>query len=153
MKIGVPVASLSSTIPSNCIALEGQEVSKTTYSQLFAIYGTTYGTPTDKSKFTLPDFRGRVPWGTEDGTFGTLAAGLPNVAANTTNIFRTYGAGEIASQAIYTIAGPALGFGAGEEGEPSSYVAIDLSKSNSTYGNSDTVRPPSVKVRWYTRYQ
>ena len=143
-KIGVPVASLSSTIPSNCIALEGQEVSKTTYSQLFAIYGTTYGTPTDTSKFTLPDFRGRVPWGTEDGTFGTLTAGLPNHYHNLPYIG--------SQQADVWPTEEERGYVAASYERGSNTYEAMMDGTN-IYGASSTVRPPSVKVRWYTRYQ
>lgn len=49
---------------------DGQSISQTTYSELFAIYGTTFGG--DATNFNLPDLRGKVPGGIGQG------AGLTN---------------------------------------------------------------------------
>lgn len=54
---------------------QGQKVSKTTYPELYAICGTTFG-PETTTEFTLPDLRGQVIAGYKQGdaTFGTLGA-------------------------------------------------------------------------------
>jgi microcystin-dependent protein len=48
---------------------DGTAVSRTTYADLFALIGTTYGTGNGSTTFNLPDLRGRVPIGAgNDGT-------------------------------------------------------------------------------------
>lgn len=50
-----------STTPNSSFAFPaGQAISRTTYSGLFAITGTTYGSGDGSSTFNLPDLRGRV---------------------------------------------------------------------------------------------
>jgi N-acetylmuramoyl-L-alanine amidase CwlA/microcystin-dependent protein len=58
----VPIGSIHTfihdTIPAGYLKLEGQAVSRITYSDLFALYGTTYGTGDGVTTFNLPDLRG-----------------------------------------------------------------------------------------------
>jgi len=49
--------------PSGWMICDGAAVSRTTYAELFAAIGTTYGTGNGTSTFNIPDFRGRVPTG------------------------------------------------------------------------------------------
>lgn len=73
MPPGMPLAYPSSSVPTGCLALDGSSLLKATYTVLFAIYGTTYGT-VDGTHFTLPDMRGLVIGGYKaaDGNFGTI---------------------------------------------------------------------------------
>jgi len=59
----VPATSISgyfSSIPSGYLLEDGSAVSRTTYSDLFAAIGTTYGAGNGSTTFNLPDSRGRV---------------------------------------------------------------------------------------------
>lgn len=153
--IGTPQITLNfnATLPENCIWLEGAEVSRTTYSTLFGIYGTTYGAGDGSTTFKLPDFRNRAIWGANSA--GYIAAGLPNITGVgmrvSGEIFNNVGC----SGAIYA-SGSATG-GGGENGDRgfshSGGFNFDASRSNALYGASSTVQPPSIKVRVYTRYQ
>lgn len=58
----------STTAPSGWLSCDGSAVSRTTYSALFAIIGTTYGPGNSSTTFNLPDMRGRTPIGTGTGT-------------------------------------------------------------------------------------
>lgn len=51
----------------------GQAISRTTYADLFAFMGTTYGAGDGSTTFNLPDYRGRALWGQDD--MGGVAAG------------------------------------------------------------------------------
>jgi len=57
----VPTATVmawtTSTVPTGYLAANGASVSRTTYSDLFAVIGTEYGN-VDGSTFNLPDYRG-----------------------------------------------------------------------------------------------
>lgn len=55
------------TVPSWALELNGQAVSRTTYSGLFALIGTTYGVGDGSTTFNLPNYRGRVLVGQDTG--------------------------------------------------------------------------------------
>ena len=65
--IGASVDFWGSTAPNSSFALMyGQAISRTTYSALFAMFGTTYGVGDGSTTFGLPDLRGRVVAGKDD---------------------------------------------------------------------------------------
>lgn len=59
--------------PTGWLLCDGSAVSRTTYSELFAVLSTTFGTGDGSTTFNLPDFRGIFPKGA--GTT-TRAAGV-----------------------------------------------------------------------------
>lgn len=152
--IGAPQITLNfgATLPENCLWLEGATVSRTDYSTLFGIYGTTYGAGDGSTTFKLPDFRNRAIWGAN--TAGYLEAGLPNI----TGKFRTEAditgssGGAVLEGAFYNAGLYGKHLRASVEGA-NSLIGFQASRSNSIYGKSNTVQPPSIKVRVYTRYQ
>jgi microcystin-dependent protein len=58
----------------------GQAVSRTTYADLFAVIGTTFGAGDGSTTFNLPDMRGRVAAG-KDNMGGTAAGRLTSAGA------------------------------------------------------------------------
>jgi len=68
---GVPTGSVFcmavATIPTGYLECDGSAVSRTTYSALFAIIGTAYGTGDGSSTFNLPDLRGEFIRGFDNG--------------------------------------------------------------------------------------
>lgn len=86
--IGAPQFTMNpnAVLPSNCIWLEGAEVSRVDYNNLFAIYSTTYGAGDGSTTFKLPDFRNRYICGVDNNlAFGYVSAGLPNLGLATTS--------------------------------------------------------------------
>jgi microcystin-dependent protein len=77
---GVPVGTVvdfaGSIAPTGWLVCGGQSVSRTTYADLFAAIGTTYGS-VDGLTFNLPDCRGRTTAGRDFTTAG-LASRLTN---------------------------------------------------------------------------
>lgn len=67
---GTPVSTVrafaGTTAPNSHLFCYGQAISRTTYADLFAIVGTTYGSGDGSSTFNLPDLRGRVVAGQDD---------------------------------------------------------------------------------------
>lgn len=59
-------------VPSGFLICDGRAVSRTTYSTLFNVIGTTHGVGDGASTFNLPDARGRVVAG-KDNMGGTAA--------------------------------------------------------------------------------
>jgi len=49
--------------PTGWLLCDGSPVSRTTYSALFAVIGTTYGVGNGTSTFNVPSLKGRVPVG------------------------------------------------------------------------------------------
>jgi microcystin-dependent protein len=64
------------TAPNGWLLCNGAAVSRTTYADLFAVIGTTFGTGDGSTTFNIPDFRGRVPAGVDEGTFTSLGTTL-----------------------------------------------------------------------------
>ena len=68
---GVPTGSVFcmavATVPTGYLECDGTAVSRTTYSALFAIIGTAYGTGNGSSTFNLPDLRGEFIRGFDNG--------------------------------------------------------------------------------------
>lgn len=52
-----------STIPNGWLLCDGAQVSRTTYSALFSVIGTTFGVGDGLTTFNLPNLKGRVPVG------------------------------------------------------------------------------------------
>jgi microcystin-dependent protein len=55
------------TAPTGYLECDGSEISRSTYAELFAAIGTTFGTGDGSTTFNLPDMRGRVAVGTGQG--------------------------------------------------------------------------------------
>lgn len=63
------------TPPSGWLKCDGSAVSRSTYSDLFAAIGTTYGVGNGSTTFNLPDLQARFPLGIGTGDAGTFAVG------------------------------------------------------------------------------
>lgn len=65
----------TNTAPSGYLLCDGSSVSRTTYANLFAVIGTTYGSGDGSSTFNLPDLKGKFPVGRDSAQteFDTLA--------------------------------------------------------------------------------
>ena len=71
---GVMLPYGGTSAPSGWLLCQGQAVSRTTYSDLYAVIGTAFGAGDGSTTFNLPDLRGRIPVGLDstDGDFDTL---------------------------------------------------------------------------------
>jgi len=78
----VPLGIISpyggTTAPSLWLLCYGQAVSRTTYTDLYAIAGTTYGAGDGSTTFNIPDLRGRAVAGQDDmgGTSANRLTGI-----------------------------------------------------------------------------
>lgn len=142
--IGTILSYGGSEAPYGYLLCNGSEVDKITYSDLYNIIGDTYGTSTDNTKFKLPDLRDKFVQGA-NGNLGTSKnAGLPNI---TGEFYQDVNAVPTVSGAFIYKSGERLNL-ANSQTASSGAVAFDASKSNSIYGNSDTVQPPSVCLNY-----
>jgi len=77
--IGVIQMWILSSTPALWLRLNGQAVSRTTYADLFALYGVTFGPGDGTTTFNLPDLRDKSPYGV-----GSLIA-VPGQTTGTVN--------------------------------------------------------------------
>jgi microcystin-dependent protein len=71
----VPYAGTDASTPAGWLFCGGQAVSRTTYADLYAVVGTTYGSGDGSTTFNVPDLRGRVAAG-KDNMGGSAASRL-----------------------------------------------------------------------------
>ena len=72
--IGSIIAFSALTPPTGFLICDGSEVSRTGYSDLFAVIGTTYGVGDGSTTFNLPDLRQRFILGKADSGTGSVLA-------------------------------------------------------------------------------
>ena len=74
LPLGAMIPFPGGTIPENYLLCDGSAVSRTTYSLLFSVIGTTYGEGDGSTTFNLPDMRLRTLVGvdTRDTDFNTI---------------------------------------------------------------------------------
>lgn len=132
------------TIPDGFLDCNGAGLSAETYSALYGVIGTTYGG--DGTTFNLPNLTDKFLQGsTTAGT--TKAAGLPNITGSIRQIVSWRSSPQGAISWSYSgaceVSGNDHSFGV---------LSFDASKSNDIYGNSTTVQPPAVTVRYIIKY-
>lgn len=138
------------SVPEGYLLCNGAAVSRTTYADLFAAIGTTYGTGDGSTTFNLPDTDGRVLQGTTTtSSVGTkLEAGLPNITGSykpqtdiggiNTSSGESYGCFYNGNSVRAGINGNSLTGGY--------FTAFSASRSSSIYGNSSTVQPKALQI-------
>ena len=160
---GSVIAFAGSGSPSGYLLCNGSAVSRTTYASLYSAIGTTYGSGNGSSTFQVPDLRAYfIMGGSSSGT--KVSAGLPNIEGTFSGV----------GQAFYSDPTPATLTGAfyrkntlnapvegvplrntsntGSDAQRDDYFGFSANLSNTIYGNSDTVQPPSIIMKYYIKY-
>ena len=143
LPIGSYIQFAGSQAPDGFLVCNGGEISRTTYSALFAVIGTTYGSGDGSTTFNLPDLTDRFLQGST--TSGTVKdAGLPNITG-TMMLWQYPGWESQSTGAISSsLTGSSSGIGGGNYVLKDSNMAFNASHSSSIYGNSSTVQPPAL---------
>lgn len=139
--IGTIISYASTTLPIGFLLCDGSEISKTDYADLYIVIGNKFGTATDTTKFKLPDLRDRFIQGANGNLGASKDAGLPNI---TGTFYHDTNAKAGLSGAFASYESTGRQNLANDPPTNSGLITFDASKSNSIYGNSDTVQPPSV---------
>ena len=151
LSVGTLLPSFASSM-SGYLLCNGAAVSRTTYTDLFAILGTTFGTGDGSTTFNLPDFRDKTFWGANGNLMTVLAAGLPNISgmfwAYTVGWSNAYGNGAFYGEK----AAKGTPGNKGGEGGTACRWGYDASRSNEIYGRSNTVQPPAITVNIFIKY-
>lgn len=147
---GAIMPYVGSTAPSDYLMCNGQAVSRTTYSALFSVIGTAYGTGNGSTTFNLPDYTDRVAQGLGRGY---LSAGLPNITGTRTcgSWGSGFGYNGNATGAFYVVKSDGND-ASSTFADSGRGIGFDASRSNSIYGNSDTVQPASTKTYFIIKY-
>lgn len=153
--VGAVVAFAGSTSPAGWLLCDGSAVSRTTYAALFAVIGTTYGAGNGSTTFNLPNLTDKFIQG--NSTSGTVKnAGLPNITGEYTQCGFSGAAITILAQGAFSSAAGTtqnLTSLAGAGNPNSGYKTLfKASSSNSIYGNSTTVQPPALTMRYIIKY-
>lgn len=137
------------TTPPNCLDCNGGLVSRVTEAELFEVIGTLYGAGDGSTTFRLPDFRGVVPRGWDNGrgldsgrSFGSYQE---DALQNVTGTFRADAPN--GSNATGPFVATRKGSGPGSSwGETGSYeISYDLSLSART---ASETRMKNIAVRF-----
>lgn len=157
---GAIIPFAGNDIPSGYLPCNGSAISRTTYADLFTVIGTTYGSGDGSTTFNLPNLIDKFIQGSN--TAGTVkSAGLPNITSRI-----TAGTSEGYPLAISSMISNGTQTGAlkfsnftawAESGwsEKATYAKVldfNASWSNSIYGNSTTVQPPALTMRYIIKY-
>lgn len=157
--VGSVTAFAGSTTPSGWLLCDGSNVSRTTYSDLFEVIGTTYGEGDGSTTFGLPNLVDRFIQG--NSTSGTVKnAGLPNITGtltpstvsvltNSPTSGEAWGSGAFETS---TYANPTWKAGDVGGARGSAIIRVDASHSSAIYGNSTTVQPPALTMRYIIKY-
>ena len=149
---GSVLAFAGSTSPAGWLLCDGSAVSRTDYAALFAVIGTTYGTGDGSTTFNLPNLVDKFIQG--NATSGTVkTAGLPNITGSAEFRSMDYNAGATptgTTGAFYQTRGSYNLDGYKQENASvaTNWMILDASRSSSIYGNSTTVQPPALTMRY-----
>jgi microcystin-dependent protein len=66
------------TAPDGYLLCNGAAVSRTTYADLFAVIGTTYGAGDGSTTFAVPQLQGKMPQGYDGNTYNLAGTGGAN---------------------------------------------------------------------------
>lgn len=142
LPVGSYIQFAGSQAPTGFLVCNGGAISRTTYSALFAVIGTTYGSGDGSTTFNLPNLTDRFLQGST--TSGTVKdAGLPNITASWGETYIRQNNNNQPSGAATGSLGTAVTFG-GTRGLSINYFGFNASKENPIYGNSTTVQPPAL---------
>lgn len=154
LPIGSIVHFASGTVPVGYLVCDGSAVSRTTYSALFDVIGTTYGSGDGSTTFNVPNLIGRFLEGANTGVGTSVNAGLPNITGKFSSLVpqshskvRTgaFTGSDFGSASAYENVAAPVAASYDSNGILWGYT-LDSSLSSSVYGNSNTVQPNSVKL-------
>ena len=148
---GVVQAFAGSTTPSGWLLCDGSAVSRTDYANLYAVIGDTYGAGDGSTTFNLPNLVDKFVEGS--ATAGTVkSAGLPNITGSFIPRYATGFMDTAASGAFYEDSYARSATVSTTSAEKAHGIEFSASRNNSIYGNSTTVQPPAVTMRYIIKY-
>jgi len=155
--VGTVIACASDKVPDGFLECNGAAVSRSTYSALFNVIGTTYGSGDGKTTFNLPDLRGEFIRGWDHGRGVDPNRGIgTNQGDAARNIKATAGVKddgmkEHLSGPFYDAGG--FSYDAQSHGSGNGWIlGFDLSRIGSSYPVANENRPRNVAVMFCIKY-
>ena len=162
--IGTIQAYAGNSLPDGWLLCDGSAVSRTTYSNLFSVINTVYGSGNGSTTFNLPNLINKFIQG--NNTVGTVKnAGLPNITGTQFLGWQDTSAGTLifaSSSGTGAFTGPTYKaitnqkyLGPSANNAASSHrnvLNFNASKSSSIYGASTTVQPPALTMIYIIKY-
>tara|TARA_R100001224_G_scaffold108631_1_gene85179 strand:- start:1947 stop:2501 length:555 start_codon:yes stop_codon:yes gene_type:complete len=139
---GIPTATIvpwsSSSVPSGFLECDGSAVSRSTYSALFAIVGTTYGTGDGATTFNVPNLADNVCVGKSNNK-ALASTGGANTVTSTGNVGGTTGAHTLTTSELPSHTHPqgnAGGPGGNRDGYAPNPARTDSTGSGSSHSHN-----------------
>lgn len=164
--VGSVIAYAANIEPNGFFICDGRAVSRTTYSQLFSVLGTTYGAGDGSTTFNIPDFRAKFlrgygPAGTAgldnlneadnggySGAFGAeQKEQLPNISGRL-----SFHAGEYASGAAFTTGSGGFGPDCNSASSPALQANFNASSASPVYKAGAHNAPANFAVNFIIKY-
>lgn len=160
--VGDIKASVKNANHGKWLLCNGQAVSRTTYSELFAVIGTQFGSGNGTTTFNVPDYRGKFLRGLGGNSaaniYTTQAEGLPNISGQL-QASDGYGSGDRRvlfrdTSGAFTTTNASSSFGTWDNSvskTAASKLNFSAANSNSIYGASSHVTPINQAVNYFIK--
>lgn len=165
LTVGNPIGTIimhgGSSAPDNYLLCDGSAISRSTYSGLFGIIGTTYGAGDTTTTFNLPNYQGVVPKGAGSQTINTRSKTGPDLGVVEEDALQGFaikrGASNYNSGAAPSNFNDADAFAPGcslaTYSETNITGCIQPDGTNGTPRLSTTTRENSIGTNFYIKYQ
>lgn len=156
LPVGMILAWPGNTPPDGWLVCNGATISRTTYADLFAAIGTTFGSGDGSTTFKIPDYQGDFLRGYLSGTSSAIgtrqAEGLPNISGRLD--FGKQVGGMSSSSGAFSHKNISQDWAGTYTGTVNviDYVNFDASRSSGLYGDSSHVTPRNNAVSWCIKY-
>jgi microcystin-dependent protein len=155
LPVGMILAWPGNTPPDGWLVCNGSAVSRTTYADLFAAIGTTFGAGDGSTTFKLPDYQGDFLRGYLSGTSSAIgtrqAEGLPNISGYISYLLMGEDGqkSDGALSATLQVGNRLINVGTGSAWKQLNFSAKN---SNAIYGANSHVTPRNNAVKWCIKY-
>lgn len=155
LMVGDIKSSVRTANHGSWILCNGQAISRTTYSKLFAIIGTNFGAGDGSTTFNVPDYRGKFLRGLGGNSAGnmqtTQAEGLPNITGNFQAMQRS--GYTTTGGAFYNANGGVIHSGSSHTPTNATYGGFyfNANRSSAIYGANTHVTPINQAVNYFIR--
>ena len=158
-QVGDVKSSVKDANHGNWFLCDGQAISRVTYSALFEVIGTNFGSGDGVNTFNLPDYRGKFLRGLGGNSakdiFTAQAESLPNITGKLSSVpiwdsknELVQGEGALSSKTQVT----SQNFSSsGSYNKQWRTLDLDASKSNEIYGASEHVTPENYAINYFIK--
>ncbi|HEY6020546.1 MAG TPA: tail fiber protein [Candidatus Paceibacterota bacterium] len=134
LEVGAIKIFTTDTPPTGWLICDGSAISRTTYSQLFGVIGTTFGVGDGSTTFNIPNIKGRIPIGkdaaqTEFDVMGETGGSKTKTLTTTELPAHTHAVGTLANAAEAAHTHGAGTYGAASGGTHQHEIGVDNSPS------------------------